>query len=173
MRMPPTRRYRYVGPPELREGTRPAVDAVTVTSQETLAGWLASRSASEIAEPFTFVVTPDGHLRPAPRRSEHVDCAAGQDVLAAGEISFPRHGQTWTVGDVSNQSTGYCPDPDSWPAVAEALDRVGLAHPPDFTHKVIFPSCPACHERNIVHDAHFVCAICGSPLPEDWNLSPA
>jgi hypothetical protein len=60
------------------------VDAVTVTSQEVLTAWLTSRGASEIAEPLTFVVTLDGYLRLAPRRSEHVDCAAGQDVLAAG-----------------------------------------------------------------------------------------
>src|SRR5215469_1060399 len=171
--MPQTRRYRYVGPPELQQTGRPGPDAVTVTSQQVLNGWLASRGTSEIAEPFTFVVILDGQLRLAPRRSEHVDCAAGQDVLAAGEISFTQDQQTWTVGDVSNQSTGYCPDPDSWPAVAEALDRVGLAHPPDFTHKVIFRRCPACHERNIVHDGHFACAICGSPLPEHWNLNPA
>jgi hypothetical protein len=171
--MPPTRRYRNVSPPELRETGRPALDAVTVTSQQVLTAWLASRGASEIAGPLTFVVTLDGHLPLAPRRSEHAGCAAGQDVLAAGEISFTRHRQTWTVGDVSNQSTGYCPDPDSGPAVAAARDRVGLAHPPDFTHKVIFRRCPACHERNIVHDAHFVSAICGSPLPQDRNLNPA
>jgi hypothetical protein len=171
--MPQTRRYRYVGPPELQETGRPARDAVTVTSPEVLTAWLASRGASEIAEPFTFVVILDGHLRLAPRRSEHIDCAAGQDVLAAGEISFTQDRQMWTVDDVSNQSAGYCPDPDSWPAVAHALDRIGLAHPPDFTHKVIFRRCPACHERNIVHDAHFACAICGNPLPEDWNLNSA
>ena len=144
-----------------------------MTSQQVLTGWLASRGASEIAEPFTFVVILDGHRRLAPRRSEHADCAAGHDVLAAGEIGFTRHRRTWTVGDVSNQSTGYYPDPDSRTAVTEALDRVGLAHPPDFTHKVIFRRCPACHERNVVHDDHFVSAICGSRLPQDWPLNPA
>ena len=34
----------------------------------------------------------DARLRLAPRRSEHVDCAAGQHVLAAGEVPFVRDG---------------------------------------------------------------------------------
>ena len=91
-------------------------------SAQVLARWLADRPADELGEPFTFVVSLDGGLRLAPRRSEHVDCAAGQPVLAAGEVLFAREGARWSVSEISNQSTGYCPDPDSWPMVASALD---------------------------------------------------
>jgi hypothetical protein len=35
----------------------------------------------------------------------------------------------WVVSEVSNQSTGYCPDLSCWSAVASALDRAGLERP--------------------------------------------
>lgn len=88
-------------------------------------------------------------------------------------MMFARGEHGWIVDEVSNQSTGYCPNPDSWPAVAAALDRIGVSHPGDFTHKVIFRRCPACAERNIVRDDNFVCALCDSPVPEYWNIDSA
>src|SRR5690242_21204483 len=75
--------YRYVGPAGLAERARPGPDVITVTSAQALTRWLSGRPADELGEPFTFVVGLDGQLRLAPRRSEHVDCAAGQPVLAA------------------------------------------------------------------------------------------
>jgi hypothetical protein len=165
--------YGYVGPAVLAERARPGPDVITVTSADVLAQWLAGRPAEELSEPFTFVVGLDGQLRMAPRRSEHVDCAVGQRVLAAGEVLFVRDGAGWSVREVSNQSAGYCLDPDSWPAVAMALDRIGLAHPGDFTGKIVFRRCPACGQLNIVRDGDFACAVCDGPLPECWNISSA
>jgi hypothetical protein len=72
---------------------------------------------------------------------------------------------------VSNQSTGYCPEPASWPAVARALDAAGIAHPGRFTVAVIFRRCDACGERNLVKDDWFECAICGAPLASEWNFA--
>ncbi|SNT28619.1 hypothetical protein SAMN05421812_104249 [Asanoa hainanensis] len=109
----------------------------------------------------------------APRQSEHVACAAGQDVLAAGEITFGENSDGYFVEAVSNQSTGYCPDPDCWPAVAEALDRLDLPHPGGFTAPLTFRRCPACGERNIVRDADFTCALCAADLPAAWNFDVA
>jgi hypothetical protein len=94
-------------------------------------------------------------------------------VLAAGEILFARDAGGWSASEISNQSTGYCPDPDSWPAVAVALDRIGLAHPGDFTHKVIFRRCPSCGQLNIVRDGDFACAVGDNALPAHWNISSA
>lgn len=119
-------------------------------------------------EPFTFVVGADGVLRVAARRSEHVACAGGSPVLAAGEITFDPAG---TVVDVSNQSTGYCPDLVSWQAVAAALDGAGIAHPGGFTHEVVFRRCPRCTEINVVRDGYFVCVFCESDLPAAWNIA--
>nr|BFE57915.1 hypothetical protein GCM10020063_024410 [Dactylosporangium thailandense] len=163
-------RYSYVGPPELRAQAATA-DAVTADTAAALGQWLTGRDRGELAEPFTFVVTLDGTLRLAPRRSEHVALAAGHDVLAAGEIAFAPAGSGWHVVEVTNQSTGYCPDPDSWPAVGEALDRIGVRHPGDFTDKVTFRRCPSCGERNIVRDDDFTCAQCDGALPSHWNFA--
>jgi hypothetical protein len=91
-------------------------------------------------------------------------------VLSAGEITFERDGGRWFVSEVSNQSTGYCPDPDSWPVVADALDRAAVPHPGEFTAPVVFRRCPGCGERNLVKDDDFTCAVCGSELPQAWNF---
>lgn len=165
-------RYRYVGPAELNGQGTAAVDAVAVDTTASLDGWLAQRDREDVIEPFTFVVALDGMLRLAPRRSEHVALAEGQDVLAAGETRFAPAETGWRVAEVTNQSTGYCPDPDSWPAVARALDRLDVPHPGTFTDQVIFRRCPACGERNIVRDDDFTCALCDGRLPVRWNFPP-
>ena len=166
------RSYRYVGPVELKAAVRPGSGGCPISSAADFDGWTAERSAAELTEPFTFVVGTDGVLRLAPRQSEHVACADGDTVLSAGEISFMCEADQWTVSEVSNQSTGYCPDLGSWPEVARALDDVGLERPSGFTHEVVFRRCPGCQEHNIVREDDFVCVFCGSDLPEAWNVDP-
>ncbi|MEU8660352.1 hypothetical protein [Actinoplanes philippinensis] len=162
-------RYRYVGPAELA-GTDPPVGAVVVGSRAVLD---RRPAGSDPDEPVTFVVALDGSLRIAPRRSEHVALAGGGDVLAAGEMTFAREGGRWTVAEVTNQSTGYCPGPGCWTAVRRALDHLGLDHPGAFTTEIVFRRCPSCGERNIVRDGDFTCALCDSALPLTWNFPPA
>ncbi|MFB7313143.1 hypothetical protein [Streptomyces sp. NPDC056192] len=164
--------YRYVGPVELKAAVRPDAGGCRISSAAEFGGWIAERSAAELAEPFTFVVGTDGVLRLAPRRSEHVACAGRAMVLSAGEISFMRETDRWAVSEVSNQSTGYCPDVSSWSEVARALDDVELGRPSGFTHEVVFRRCPTCQEHNIVREDDFVCVFCGSDLPAVWNVDP-
>ncbi|MFJ9898468.1 hypothetical protein ACIQPR_34555 [Streptomyces sp. NPDC091280] len=164
--------YRYVGPVELKAAVRPGRGGRRISSAADFGAWITERSAAELAEPFTFVVGTDGALRLAPRRSEHVTCADGAMVLSAGEISFVRVAGRWAVSEVSNQSTGYCPDGASWSEVARALDDVGLGRPSGFTHEVTFRRCPGCQEHNIVREDDFVCVFCGSDLPQTWNVDP-
>lgn len=133
--------------------------------------WASTQTAGELAESFTFVVDASGNLRLAPRRSEHVVCAGGGPVHSAGEVSFRKESGRWTVDEVSNQSTGYCPDVSSWPAVAEALDRAGISRPASFTHAVVFRRCASCGQLNIVREEHFVCVFCDAALPADWNVA--
>ncbi|MET4926631.1 hypothetical protein P3L51_30480, partial [Streptomyces sp. PSRA5] len=76
----------------------------------------------------------------------------------------------WVVTEVSNQSTGYCPDVSSWPAVAAAVAGAGVAHPGGYTHEVMFRRCPGCGEIGIVREGEFVCVFCGGDLPEVWNV---
>ncbi|MEU4085255.1 hypothetical protein [Streptomyces aureus] len=166
------RSYRYVGPAELKAAVLPGGGGCRIRSAADFDGWIAGRSAAELAEPFTFVVDADGVLRLAPRRSEHVACAGGDMVLGAGEIGFRREAEGWTVDEVSNQSTGYCPDVTSWSAVAQALDRAGLGRPSGFTHEVVFRRCPNCQEHNIVREDDFVCVFCDGELPVAWNVDP-
>ncbi|MEU5690142.1 hypothetical protein [Streptomyces venezuelae] len=156
-----------------RRAARARPSGTAVGGDEDFDGWVAGRSAAELTEPFPFVVGTDGVLRLTPRRSEHVACAGGDMVLSAGEISFMREADRWTVSEVSNQSTGYCPDVTSWPAVAHALDDAELGRPSGFTHAVVFRRCPDCQEHNIVREDDFVCVFCGSNLPETWNADPA
>lgn len=167
------RSYRYVGPADLKAAVRPDSGGCRINTAAGFGSWVAERSAEELVEPFAFVVGTDGVLRLAPRRSEHVACAGGEMVLSAGEMSFTREAGRWAVGDVSNHSTGYCPDVISWSAVARALDDMGLGRPSGFTHEVVFRRCPGCQEHNIVREDDFVCVFCGSDLPEAWNVDPA
>jgi hypothetical protein len=89
---------------------------------------------------------------------------------AAGELTFARAPEGWSVTAISNQSTGYCPDVTSWPAVAAALDHLGLPHPGRFTEEITFRRCPQCAEINVVKDGDFTCTFCASELPAHWNV---
>ena len=164
--------FGYVGPPDLlAKAVNAGATGWSVRTPDDLDRWVATRSPAELDEPFTYVVDLEGTLLLAPRRSEHVACAHGTDVLAAGEIGLARRaGGGWTVGDVSNLSTGYCPDLDSWPALADALNQAGIARPDGFTHAFVFRCCPECGQINVVKDEDFICAACGGALPQQWNF---
>jgi hypothetical protein len=108
-------------------------------------------------------------LRVAPRRSEHVACAGGRPVLSAGEITFALAGRSVGVAEVSNQSTGYCPEPESWPAVEAALRRAGLEPPDGFSPACVFRRCEECGTVCLVKGGAFECAACGAGLPSKYN----
>jgi hypothetical protein len=165
------RLYRYVGPADLLALVVSGGGGARLDSVESFDAWVSLRTAEELAEPFTFVVDAGGVLRVASRRSEHVVCASGGPVSAAGEITFREVTAGWSVSEVTNQSTGYCPDPACWPTVAAALERAGLTHPAGFTVEVVFRRCPACRDLNIVRENDFVCVFCEAELPPDWNVN--
>ncbi|WP_198653529.1 helix-turn-helix domain-containing protein [Actinocorallia populi] len=163
------RRYPYVGPEEIRVQIRSQGRGHPITSSTDLAEWLARQASSERGEPFTFVIDESTTLRLAPRRSEHVVCAGGAPVQSAGEITFEPDGDGWRVSEISNQSTGYCPEPDSYAAVQAALDTAGIEHPGRFTVPIVFRRCGSCGQLNIVKDDHYFCAMCDESLPAAWN----
>lgn len=167
-----SRRYAYVGPADV---------AARVAGQP--AGTLVGRPYDVVAyadkvgrprrgEPLaaTFVVDLRGRLLVADRHSEHVACAGRGDVLSAGEMFFAVQGDDVRVEEISNQSTGYCPEPESWAAVAAALDRAGFEHPGGFTTTCVFRRCETSGQRNIVKDGWYRCDVCGSTLPDGWNF---
>jgi hypothetical protein len=165
--------YRYVGPEDIRTRVAHAPLGVKVESVRDLEGWLhrtRQKPNREGLVAVTFVVDEEGFLRVADRGSEHVACAGGGPVLSAGEMFFLLAEDSLCVEEVSNQPTGFCPEPESWPAVELALDRIGIPHPGRFTQEVVFRRCPSCGERSIVKDGWFVCGICGADLPATWNF---
>src|SRR5262245_32836897 len=84
--------YRYIGPWDLARVLPEAPERVRVACAGDIRRWVASqqgtsaRSASQIVT--TFIVDTEGQLWVADRHSEHVQCARGQDVLSAGEMTF-------------------------------------------------------------------------------------
>ena len=52
------------------------------------------------------------------------------------KIALELNGDAVEVVEVSNQSTGFRPEPGSWPAVAAALDRIGVGHLGRYTIEV-------------------------------------
>jgi len=165
------KRYEYVGPEEVRLAAQAEAAGFVVRSANDLAEWVREHQADGDAYGVgaTFVVGLDGYVRVASRRSEHVACAGGAPVLSAGEMFFSTD-QSPVVVAVSNLSTGYCPEPESWGAVEAALDSAGIEHPGESTDAFAFRRCPSCGERNLVKDDYFVCAICDGELPADWNF---
>ena len=168
------RLYKYVGPPEIKTRSMGASAGREIRSRSDVTAWISEtaqtvRPGDLIAA--TFVVDSNERLLIADRHSEHVACAGGGEVLAAGEIFFGIDDRTVVaVAEVTNQSTGYCPEPSSWSAVEAALDRIGLDHPPGFTAECVFRKCVRCGARNIVKDGWFRCDVCSEDLPAHWNF---
>lgn len=128
----------------------------------------ADESDVEGCVPGVFIVDLKKKLWVADRYSEQVACARGHDVFAAGEIFFELESQE--VVHVTNQSTGYCPEPSSWDAVAAALKKAKIPHPDGFDPAFEFRRCRQCWNVSIVKDGDFDCLMCGAELPAEWNL---
>jgi len=167
----PHREYQYVGPPAILEVSRVQPSGTAIRSVNDLTQWLSTGPTEQTPDGnwiATFTLGKDLVLRVAPRRSEHVACAAGGPVLSAGEITIS---EEYDIPEISNQSTGFCPEPESWVAVEAVLNDAGIEHPGEFTTSVTFRLCPKCRERNIVKDSWFFCQLCDAKLPEDWNFN--
>ncbi len=165
--------YRYVGPAGIAARVAGRPGGTRIGSQADLVRWCMATGqvpdrSGLIA--VTFVIDAEGQLLVADRHSEHVACAGGGPVLSAGEMWFAVSAERVEVAEVSNHSTGFCPEPESWPAIAAALDRACISHPCRFTTEITFRRCEACGERNVVKDGWFICGVCGAELPGEWNF---
>jgi hypothetical protein len=168
------RRYAYVGSKDVRRLLERNLPRYLIESANDVLHWIddsrqvRSREKTVIA---TFIIDIQQRLWVNDRRSEHIVCAAGEDVLSAGEMTFAIHHQNVEVVEVTNQSTGFCPEPESWWAVESALERIGLPHPDDFTTSFLFRRCDNCKTTNIIKDMVFECAVCQAPLSQQWNYA--
>jgi hypothetical protein len=164
--------YRYIGPKHIAQRALSSPPGTAIASDADVLAWIKATSQQVDSDGFviaTFVVDESGVLRIADRRSEHVICAGGGGVRSAGEMTFALDADRLTVVGVSNQSTGYCPEPASWPVVAEALSSAGLTCPAEFTFQCEFRLCPGCESKQLIKDGVFVCSVCGSELPAAYN----
>ena len=164
------RRYHYVGPDTLREAARQQPAGIVIHTRDDLAAWLQTSPTERTVDGewvTTFVIDLQQQLRLAPRRSEHVACAAGGPVLSAGEMTFA---SDVCVTAVSNESTGFCPEAGSWSVVQAALEAIHVSHPGRFTTEIIFRQCTHCDQITIVKDHWFVCAVCDADLSATWNF---
>jgi hypothetical protein len=167
------RLYSYVGPRQIADRVITSPPGTPVESPEDVIRWARAtgrKAGADGAITVTFVVDDGGILRIADRRSEHVACAGGGPVRAAGEMTLVAEDGSVEVLSVSNQSTGYCPEPESWPEVERALQSAQLAPPEGFSPVCIFRRCGRCKAINLVKDGAFECAICEAALPEVYNL---
>lgn len=163
--------YRYVGPKQIADRIRPEAAGTPIRSPDDIRAWVRDTSQDLSADSIiaTFVVDMNGLLLIADRRSEHVACAGGRPVRSAGEITFSV-GRLIEVEGVSNQSTGYCPEPESWPDVAAALLQAGLVASDGFTLACVFRRCIACDSLTLVKYGVFECGSCGTELPAAYNV---
>jgi hypothetical protein len=171
-----SRHYHYVGPHDLRQLLEQPSDRTPIRQPDDVCAWMrAAHQKLTADQPITatFVIDTDGQLWIADRHSEHVACAAGRAVMAAGEITFAIDTRQIEVVEITNQSTGYCPEPESWTAVARTLAAISIAHPPDFTHLFLFRRCGKCGTINIIKEDVFECAVCEATLSRAWNLETA
>ena len=112
-----------------------------IDSVDQLAQWLAIAHRRN-ARPINAGLQHSRSTWTAPSRlhrgdPNHVACAAGGPVLSAGEITFD---DDMTVAEITNQSTGFCPEPESWPAVSDALDRARDQTSRTIHHRGDFPA---------------------------------
>jgi len=155
--------FRYVGPPELAAASWSSTTGAAIHTYDDLLAFLQTAD-----DGWATYVVVDGVMRLADRRSEHVDCAQGKPVQAAGELQFDDDG---AVLFVSNQSTGYCPDVVCFDVVQSVLLAIGVAAPSTWTYPAVFRRCERCGERNLVKDGWFVCAVCENELPRVFNFA--
>ena len=167
-----SRQYKYVGPAELKQRLRRESHCIHVSSIADLISWTASFlpfSRTRGSVPATFIIDLNEQLWIADRHSEHVACADGQNVLAAGEVILERHDTQILVAEVTNQSTGYCPEPECWDTITRVLDRLEISRPPFLTAAFEFRRCAQCGTTNLIKENIFECAVCDAPLSHTWN----
>jgi hypothetical protein len=166
--------YTYVGSEEIKLSVANFPSGTVIDSIADLENWIYQtydkKTISSNSIAATFVIDVEGNLLLADRHSEHVACAGGKVVLSAGEIFIIFEGNSLEISDITNQSTGYCPEIESWTHVESALDKIQVSHPSSFTIEFNFRRCSSCSQTNIIKNDSSICLVCNSTLPDKWNF---
>ena len=156
------KQYLYIGPKHILDRVAKAYEGLRINTEADIINWIKEHYPKAQMLTVTFVIDQEKNLRIADRHSEHVQCAFGQPVLSAGEMTFEMEKDGIEVIEISNQSTGYCPHKDSWPLVQNILNQLGIAHPGEFTNAFTFGYCDTCRRPSILKDIDGYCSGCGS-----------
>jgi len=135
--------------------------------------WIADHASEVDIEgniAATFVVDTSHKFWIADRGSEHVACAREGNVLTAGEVFFTKSEAFPQIDHITNQSTGYCPEPSSWPAIEKSLLDTGIHFPDRFEPEFTFRRCTQCENLALVKENFFVCFVCEADLPAEYNV---
>jgi hypothetical protein len=167
------KKYNYVGSVELLELLHDPSERINISISENLEKLFGdlnkSKKQTRVAV-FTFIVDKNGDLWLADRHSEHVVCARGEKVLAAGEITLEIDRHIFEIIAITNQSTGYCPEPSSWTALAQTLQSLEVKFPNYWTTVFDFRRCSQCSTISIVKQDVYECAVCENFLSKEWNF---
>ncbi len=156
--------YQYIGPIEILDRIDRESLGQAISSSKDLIDWLERMVYAQDFVTLTYIVDQEGSLRIAPRETEHVACAGGNSVLAAGELTVEFIGNEVSVAEITNLSTGYCPSPSCWPAAKLALKKTDIQFPDYFTSSYIFGICDNCGNRQVIKDDVYDCYNCGETL---------
>lgn len=164
--------YSYIGSQEIFDALDFNFKSYKISNSDDVFFWIKSTSQEIINNSViaTFIIDENHNLFINDRHSEHVLCAGGRKVLSAGEILFLIDGKDISINEISNQSTGYCPKPESWKEVEYALKNIEITHPNYFTTAFDFRYCQKCKSINLIKEDFFLCQICGTDLEKEWNF---
>ncbi|MGB1285098.1 MAG: hypothetical protein ACPG7F_01080 [Aggregatilineales bacterium] len=164
------REYSYIGSDNILKNLPESSIRMSVQSPDDILKWMDKYHQTDYPVTVTFIIDTQERLWINERRSEHVLCAAGGNVLSAGEMTFNLSESVPSVIAVTNQSTGYCPEPESWWIVENTLNNANIKHPGAFTMAYLFRKCENCGTKNIVKDSWFYCGVCDAELSQQWNF---
>ncbi len=165
--------YKYRGSADLLDLVKASEKGKQLTSSKDVLDWIRDTiqykdDNNEIIA--TYIIDERCYMRIVDRHSEHVVCAGGEQVLSAGEITFSFEDKKLIINEITNQSTGYCPETSSWVSVKEAIEKTGIPAPNQFGREFIFRRCEKCKAINIVKDEWYLCGECDTDLPRAWNF---
>lgn len=164
--------YSYVGPQSIIDSIDFTFVGYPIIQKSDVFNWIKETSQEIINDSVfaTFIINENHQLVINDRHSEHVMCANGKQVISAGEISFFIDKKSIFINEISNQSTGYCPKPESWKYVYKVLNTLNIEHPDYFTTAFDFRICNHCNNINLIKDQIFECQLCQTDLALEWNF---
>ncbi len=165
--------YSYVGSQEIINSVDFNFTGYKISKCEDITNWIKKTSQELVNNTViaTFIINGNHQLVISDRHSEHVLCAGGKKVVSAGEISFFfEDKQTVLISEITNQSTGYCPKPESWEYVDKVLSKIEIDYPSHFTLSFDFRLCNYCKSINLIKEHIFECQVCDNKLDLEWNF---